>query len=216
MTNYELKSVVIEMGLDKVQKKVSWSNYLRYQLGKARAYDKPNKVEELESLTIPYTAEECISLRNFYGQELWEEAERVNNASYHRVARLRNRITDMLLSGNCLFLTLTFTDDVLSKTSKETRRKYVSRFLKQYSNKYVANIDFGKKNDREHYHAVILCDMVDNKMWSYGALNFERVRFNDLNQNATTTRLSKYVSKLTNHAIKNTTKKNYMIYSRGL
>ena len=117
----------------------------------------------------------------------------------------------MLLLGNCIFITLTFKDNVLNNTTRETRRRYITRFLKAHSSEYVANIDFGEKNHREHYHAVIMCDKLNNKLWTYGAIDFERIKVN----NDAPKRLAKYVCKLTNHAIKNTTQKNYCIYSKS-
>jgi len=118
-----------------------------------------------------------------------------------------------LLNGDCLFLTLTFNDNTLNQTSAETRRKYVRRYLKQFNCAYVANIDFGSENGREHYHAVINTSRIDLALWrSYGNINVERVRNKSIELNKT--RLSKYISKLSNHAIKETTRRCCLIYSR--
>ena len=43
------------------------------------------------------------------------ESIRINNAYSHRVCRLRSKVS-FILQRPCLFLTLTFTDDVLNKT----------------------------------------------------------------------------------------------------
>ena len=80
--------------------------------------------------------------------------------------------------------------------------------MKSISDFYVANIDFGKNTEREHYHALVLVDRI-NDTWDYGFTWFERVHRSD---SAAT--LAKYVSKLTNHAIKETTKRSCYIYSR--
>lgn len=216
MTNYELKAKVMEIGLDKVQRQISWSLYVQNQIDKAIALNDIETLETLEQFKIPFNNESIDIMKKCYDDDLWQEAYKVNNASYKRTMRLKKRILNMLVSGNCLFLTLTFTNQVLESTSKETRRKYVARYLKQFSDKYVANIDYGKKKEREHYHAVIMCDMVKHDLWLYGAINFERVRYNEEIQKDTTTKLSKYVNKLTNHAIKETTQRNYLIYSRSI
>lgn len=119
----------------------------------------------------------------------------------------------MLVSGNCLFLTLTFNDETLKDTSADTRRQYVRKYLKQFNCKYVANIDFGKENHREHYHAVICADKIDLSSWRiHGNINVERVRNRNIERD--NTRLSKYICKLSNHAIKETTKRSSLIYSR--
>lgn len=161
-----------------------------------------------------YTLTQAEALYKSYndtaiGSALWHEAEKVRQANYKRVKRLKRRITYMLENGSCQFLTLTFTDDVLSKTSEETRRQYVRRFLSNYSNEFVANIDFGKTNGREHYHALIMTDKrIKYTDWKGGNCDGKRVYNNN------TTAIAKYISKLTNHAIKETTKQCRIIYSR--
>lgn len=111
-----------------------------------------------------------------------------------------------------LFLTLTFTDSTLNSTNSLTRRKYVTRFLKENCIEYVSNIDFGGKKGREHYHALVLVNgKLDYKKWKYGALNGKKVACSDTDIERT----SRYVSKLSNHAIKETTKQSRLIYSRN-
>ena len=145
-----------------------------------------------------------------YNERVWREAEKINLAYYARVKRLKDRIADMLCEGQCFFLTLTFTDEVLSKTSPQTRRKYVTLFLKSISDTYTANIDYGSKNGREHYHAVVLADTLDMTPWDiYGFSNAKKIASAD-----DFTPIAKYVSKLTNHAVKATTKGCRAIYSR--
>lgn len=149
-----------------------------------------------------------INLFDFMTDREYFECERIFNAYRKRSGRLRKRIEDMIVSSDCIFLTLTFIDDVFIKTSLVTRHRYVVRFLKSLNCDYVANIDFGSKNGREHYHALVNCSLVDCKSWFYGAVNFKRV----VNNNALA--LAKYISKLTNHAIKDSTQNARIIYSR--
>lgn len=142
------------------------------------------------------------------------ECRKINDAYYHRQKRLRDRVETMLLNGACLFLTLTFNNETLETTTPEQRRKRVQRFLKEYNCLYVANIDFGKENGREHYHALINTDKVNGKEWrkNNGDIDFKRVRNKDINNDKT--KLAKYIAKLSNHAIKETTKRSVLIYSR--
>lgn len=125
--------------------------------------------------------------------------------------KVKDKISELVLSGNAIFVTLTFTDDMLSKTSIETRRRYVARYLKKYSSDYVANIDFGTKNEREHYHAVVSNDL-DLSKWK-GMINVERVR-SDLTD---IDRIKHYITKLSLHALKKSTTSvlSRLIYSRG-
>ena len=137
-----------------------------------------------------------------------QEARKINKASYNRYKRLKDRIMTYLQSGKCIFATLTFRNDVLDSTSVETRRKYVQRYLKSISSFYVANIDFGSTTEREHYHAVILKDFI-NDTWEYGFTWFEKVRYSLSKE-----KISEYLTKLTNHGIKESTKRYALIYSR--
>lgn len=144
---------------------------------------------------------------------VYNEIVKIDNAACHRTTRLRKRIESMLLNGDCLFLTLTFNDETLNQTSEDTRRQYVRKYLKRFNCPYVANIDFGKENGREHYHAVINTSHIELSYWRmYGNINVERVRNNRIELSKT--RLSKYISKLSNHAIKETTRRSCLIYSR--
>lgn len=152
------------------------------------------------------------SLCDKFGFRSIIEGMRINNARYHRITRLKRKI-DTIINSNrsSYFLTLTFTNESLNKLSEKTRRRYVHYYLKSISNNYVANIDYGKKNHREHYHAVVQCDYIDSKLWLYGNLDFEVV---NIANNNSCELLSKYVSKLVNHAIKETNKRCVLIYSR--
>lgn len=138
-----------------------------------------------------------------------KETLRIHDAKVHRVSRLKRRI-ESICSERAYFLTLTFTDDVLATTNEKTRREYVKRYLSSISSNYVANIDYGKLHEREHYHSCIQCEHIDHKLWIYGNLDFKLITSND----DSFLLLSKYVSKLTNHAIKETCKRKAIIYSR--
>lgn len=191
----------MQSGLHILQKQVSKSFYADSVL---RSYG------EVIYSTLPI--EKAFELQEYYmttNPTEWHEAEKINTAFYSRVRRLKKKIAKMLENGNCIFLTFTFTDDILQKTNADTRRQKVRRFLSQYNCEYVANIDFGAKNGREHYHALIQTDKVDYNSYDYGALNGEKVRStNDF------VKLAKYISKLTNHAIKDTAKGSRIIYNR--
>ena len=142
---------------------------------------------------------------------LWREAELINNAFYARKRRLKDRIVSMYIRGPCYFGTLTFTDLVLDSTAYDTRRTYVKRFLKSTCPDYVANCDFGELHKREHYHCVCRCDSLDLLSWDLGWFLFKPIRNSDADFN----RVSTYISKLTNHALKYSTNNTKIIYSRG-
>lgn len=141
------------------------------------------------------------------------ELLRISNADYERNKRLHRRILDILAVGEkpC-FVTFTFNDQAFDRLNPDSRRQAVRRYLSDHCHLYVANVDFGEKNGREHYHAV--CDCSPTAAWDTdlhnGFISVEPIRLKD----ATPVRLAKYVSKLTNHAIKVTTRRTAIIYSR--
>lgn len=158
-------------------------------------------------------------------------AQRLISAHYKRVRRLKNRVNRILDKyPEPYFVTLTFTDEELKNTSPDTRRQKVRRFLNAHCVEYVANKDFGKKNHREHYHAVVSNLPPE---WPHGFKNYEPIivhpeckntpkRFEHLTPEERaeaqtrehTARLAKYIAKLTNHAIKETAESSRLIYSR--
>jgi len=201
MSDYELKAQVISSGM------VSEVKRIRNALFRGSSIP-PKYPNSLDYETAKYEAD-------FLSQnqpEEWLESLRCVNNDYQREERLKSRIKHFMELGNCIFLTLTFTDETLSKTSPITRRRYVTRFLKSVADKYVANVDYGAKNGREHYHAVVVADKVDFSLWrQYGNINGRPVRVgSDPKQ------IARYVSKLTNHAIKTTNKRCVIIYSKKI
>ena len=149
----------------------------------------------------------------FYPAE-WKECKKIFLADKSRQYRLRVKIRFLLLHFNCTFVTLSFNDFILSNSSESTRRQYVSRFLNTLDCPYIANIDFGDDNDREHYHAIVGCRLSSSQLslWrnSFGLIFVRRIRRSFVSS----VRLGKYVSKLANHAIKETCKRGALIFSR--
>jgi len=205
LANYEMKALVIECGLVEEQRKVSkafYKDYLRHCGTEIKDCFRDIPLEQAEQIKANW----CSTKEGF---EMWNEANRVNHANYCRVKRLKNRVS-ALLEKPCIFLTLTFTDEVLANTNTDTRRQYVRRYLQQFGS-YVGNIDYGKTNEREHYHAILQYDgKLDYHEWQKkcGNIDFQKVK------NPNSVAMSKYISKLTNHAIKETTKGCRIIYSR--
>ena len=194
---FKEKSLAIAKGLDKKQAQFNKAVFLALRDPTLNKFD------------VARAANEYIKE---FGVNMWLLAAAVNNAKYKRVGRIKKRVKDIVLSGSAIFVTLTFTDDVLKATSDETRKKYIKRYLKENSSIYVANKDFGATNGREHYHAIVSSPTKLNlSQWNhYGAINVKRIR----STTKDLTKVSKYVSKLTNHAIKETAQNQRLIYSR--
>ena len=139
---------------------------------------------------------------------------------YNSISRRKTRVFKKLIfwfyyvskntDKKLMFGTLTFRDDVLESTSKATRRRYVSRFLNDNTLHYVANIDYGKKNNREHYHFIaLISSRIDKKAWSYGMSNYKLIKTNTSLRNR-----KNYLLKLTNHTYKDSTKQEKIISDR--
>jgi len=194
--NYDLKSQLLNNGLYDFYKLCYNAEHMYYLLT-TYGYEFPQYL-------IPYLffpLDSVLTLQEF------RECTKIFNANRSRSSRLRKKISKML-EKPCLFLTLTFTDETLNNTSDTTRRRYIVRFLSQFNVPCIANKDYGKENGREHYHAIIQTKKIDYSLYDLGAINGERVVCGEM----TDLRISKYISKLTNHAIKETTKQSRLIY----
>lgn len=209
MLDYALKKQVIENGCVAQTNKLNKSEYLLW------VYQTTGDEKALERC---YKTLDHIDYKQYTKAEV-DEAKKVLHAHFERTIRLKDKITAYvhpvarMLYGECVFLTLTFNDKTLASTTAATRRRYIARYLKKFSCNWVANIDYGGKNGREHYHALLLGEPLDYKDWhQYGAIKGEKVRLSD---NDSPTKLAKYISKLTNHAIKETAQGNRMLYSRN-
>ena len=206
MINLSDKQRVLQKGLHLIQKRLSKQTYKAY---KSIDYKVPT-FRDIDLTEYRELIELNKKFSDFFGDD-WNIAMKLNHNEYKRVKRLKEKMLDSVLSDNALFLTLTFSDDTIARTTIPTRRRYVSRYLKSQSAFYIANIDFGARNGREHYHAVVVGQSIDYKAWhSLGAIKGLKIAptRND------TTRVSKYVAKLSNHAIKETTRSVRLIYSR--
>jgi hypothetical protein len=149
------------------------------------------------------------SFNEKYELKAWECIEALADSKRKKAKRIKKRNTTIIQHGDAYFLTLTFTDHTLASTTEKTRRIYVSRYLKEISSYYVANIDYGKTTQREHYHAVI--NMPHSKIkWLYGHSLAKKIRDREIDN----TRTSKYMSKISNHALKDSGRFKRLIYSR--
>ena len=111
MPNYKFKAEVLRLNICAI----------------VRQYDFLNK--DTDFIKYIDIERQYLEILTKYGKWYIKEARRINNASFKRVNRLRERIRSYLSMGQCIFVTLTFTDEVLKCTKFETRRKYVARIL---------------------------------------------------------------------------------------
>lgn len=117
---------------------------------------------------------------------------------HQKKKRVNKMLESMALAYNGLyFVTLTFTDEKLNSTNERTRHRYAVEWLNNNCLDYVANIDYGGKTQREHYHAVVaLRDIHNLTEWQNGFKSVKSVSYDATSKQ----RLGKYLVKLTNHA----------------
>lgn len=140
----------------------------------------------------------------------------VLSSRYQKVSRIKKRFVYLINRyKNLYFITFTFDDDHI-KLCDRSRKDLIKSSLYSFDKniKYILNIDYGKKNERLHYHCIVatnengnLKDFLQN---NYPCFTYtERIRFSADDVRRTT----KYINKLSNHAIKDTTKKSRILYN---
>lgn len=181
----------------------------------------PSLIKTMQKREYQYVVRDLpvdFNMRNWLAEQFGFcqvlEAYRMNENYKKRIQRLKSKITELFYfneSKNLYFLTFTFTDKCLNKTDDLKRRRYVREWLNDNTTNFVANIDFGEEKGREHYHALVNADYIDTKEWlKHGALSFEKVKVNIKSVD----KMAKYINKFLNHAIKETTKRQHIIYKR--
>ena len=148
-----------------------------------------------------------------------------------QIAYLFHKIQDALINYRCSFLTLTFSDTTLERTSEETRERYIKNYLKRETAFYIVNKDYGSEKKREHYHAFIIPTTlrnedienrhlraikyhIDFKAYKYGQIQAEYIgtkyQFKGERNYEMTAQY------LAEHFYKYTAKNNRVIYSREI
>lgn len=189
-----LKITLTEQGLDKAVSFARWQNYL----GNSSPMD--NFVSK-------------------HGYEAYKVGIALDRSRYGRRKRAKQKVGSIVDNpyGVAYFLTLTFNDEALARTSEQYRRTAVARFLKSFSPCYMANVDYGKDNGREHYHAVALLPdgkIIPTLSWArkFGFMLAKKVRLNE----KSVAKVAEYTAKLTAHAFKvGNGNPPRMIYSRN-
>ena len=163
------------------------------------------------------------------------EYERILCARYMKVSRVKKRLVWLLARFEYVyFVTFTFDNKRLNQ-KEETRRKLIKKTLEQIQGaKWILNIDYGKKNEREHYHCIVGLNNLDldgdlisflltNKQQELGDIyldyklktiypcfvSAERIG----KHNEDIKRLSKYIDKLSNHCLKSSTYNSRIVYN---
>lgn len=191
----DIDKEIYNENLDSIVRKVSqsmyWYDHDIYYDDTGEIKDYLMDIKEAHRIHNKYMSNQKLKYK-------WNRAVALSCQYRQLRQRIAKRIDYMIHQSDCVFITLTFRDDVLDNTKASYRRRCVREFCKSWSKLYVANLDFGSTTEREHYHGVIMCDYIDMKTWKYGFMYVEKVRLGKKSYE----KLSTYVTKLTNHAVK--------------
>jgi len=143
------------------------------------------------------------------GQRTAKAVENTIRAEQKRHSKIKKRIAFILEQPFSYFITFTLTNDYLN-LKFNTYTKKIRQSLKA-SKLWIANSDYGSKNDRLHFH-VVACytDQLDYNtilsVWQYGNVDFKPIIRKDEKS------IREYILKTTNHALKLTVGR--IIYGR--
>ena len=209
--NLQLRHYLIDSGRIKLYKQrrkhgIFYDNYMKYE-DTERAKKEWEEYSELNTfLEETGSYEESIEACKFINS-ITAKRKRVRK-KIKRMSEYKNTHPDVYLS----FVTFTFTDYELSNTSEETRRRKLREYLNKYALDYVLNVDYGDETGREHYHAVVLYReklKKKDQCWSgYTHIKPIHASVEDIRKTA------QYLTKLSSHACKSTTKFKSIISKR--
>lgn len=149
-----------------------------------------------------------------YIEQYFFNKQKVRARLRDRINLFMNKVDDFF---SVYFVTLTF-DDVkycINREYKDIRRD-VREFVKEYADYFILNKDYGDKNFRLHFHGVLV--LYNSDIVSFKENYNKRFGFCHLQCcNTRSDLLSAYIEKLSFHALKTSTQKEYkehVIYSR--
>lgn len=136
------------------------------------------------------------------------------NARYNKCSRIKRRLAYLLNHRQYIwFITFTFDDEYIDKCDR-TKKDLIKSCLNTSDFMYILNVDYGSKKEREHYHCILGTNLnfdLDSILKScYPCFVYAelcRTSDNDLK------RLTKYINKLANHCIKDSTKNKRIYFS---
>lgn len=163
-----------------------------------------------------YNKQKYYHFRNYIPFEENEQFEKLLSARYMKVSRLKRRFIYLITKcKNLYFVTFTFSDLYINKSDK-THKRLIKNALSTFDINYkiILNADYGTKNERLHFHAIIGTESDANldkhlKEFYPCFTKTEKIKVS----NDSIKKISKYINKLSNHAIKSSTLKSRIFYN---
>lgn len=169
-----------------------------YKLYKDSIYDLD---KGLNSFFIEEDINYINRITHLFDIGIYRDARLKWNRLFQKRTRIKKDI-EKILNKECIFLTLTFDDKHIDLIDKRQR---IRRWLQILKCNYIGNVDYGELNGRIHYHVIVQCDHVDYDSYKYGSINGERIVVKNVDA------LKRYIVKLSNHACKESTKREERI-----
>ena len=173
-------------------------------------------MEDIVLLTkvIEYNKSRYKAFKNGIVLEPNQEYERILSARYMKVSRVKKRLVYLLYNFRYIwFCTFTFDDYYIDKCDR-TKKDLIKKCINKFDFKYILNVDYGKKTERQHYHCIIgtnynleLDKYLKEHYMCFSSALLCNTDITDLK------RLTKYINKLSNHCIKASTKRERIIYN---
>ena len=173
-------------------------------------------MEDIELLTkvIEYNKSRYNAFKNGIILEPNIEYERILSARYMKVSRVKKRLVYLLYNFRYIwFCTFTFDDYYIDKCDR-TKKDLIKKCINKFDFKYILNVDYGKKTERQHYHCIIatnynldLDKYLKEHYMCFSSALLCNTDITDLK------RLTKYINKLSNHCVKASTKRERIIYN---
>lgn len=163
-----------------------------------------------------YNKDKYYHFKNYLPFEHNEQFEKMLSARYMKVSRLKRRFIYMVSYYKYVyFVTFTFSDNYLNKSDK-THKRMIKNVLESFDPNYkiILNADYGSKNERLHFHALIGTNIKKNldKHLKKTYPCFTKTEKVNVSSDSIK-KVSKYINKLSNHAIKSTTQKSRIFYN---
>lgn len=152
-----------------------------------------------------------LSKRLNEGQKLQQAITNHMRSDWNRTARLNKRVQEILEQPIAYFITFTLNNEHIDLKDTTIRKKIALTLRHAKATTYLYNRDYGKNNNRLHYHALAGFNLqldynIINSIYTYGAINIKQIHIK--NEEA----LKRYITKQQLHASKQTASKIY--YSR--
>lgn len=225
MNNREKKRELIESGIYREYIKSRSEVYKRTQTEDMTFFDVENRKAEFNRVEREFAQKYGFGVLKCLQQIHEASRKRRKNAERHVLWWLDNLdLTDYVIALG----TITFSDDMLAEWGEKWRREQVQMLLKSACADYIADIDFGERNGREHYHFIGLLSRDDlyqvegtgkgkGKMFYKSKTLDKWGAFTDLREVIESEKDRKkavsYMSKVTNYALKGGQSK--MIVAKG-